>query len=291
MGNASDEMSSSSEEPYIFTTVRYDTFLLRSVENTKASCNRPCPFYMLEHHWTRLQVAKWGTALYSQDRPRSNAGGPSHLLQGLLNAVKRWQIANPNDKAESLRVKLRNYTDGRITTEIWPIARISLHTLFPLSFDIPQNAPEAWPHRVVLDTQPTPPDEATMFKTNDRSSYGRARASAGILSLAAAKEVLLYTPESEVLDGSISTPYFFRNGRWVTPAASSGGLQGTTRRWALERGFCVEEPVRIDSLENGETVWLSNGVKGYYPATYVTRNGPFDNPAQAACDFAARQIC
>lgn len=38
---------------------------------------------------------------------------------------------------------------------------------------------------------------------------------------------------------------------------------GTTRRWALGRGLCVQEPVTKGSVEVGEKVWLSNGVRGW----------------------------
>lgn len=41
---------------------------------------------------------------------------------------------------------------------------------------------------------------------------------------------------------------------------------GTTRRWTLERGVCVEEEVMLDGedgVKDGEEVWLSNGVKGF----------------------------
>lgn len=65
------------------------------------------------------------------------------------------------------------------------------------------------------------------------------------------------------MEGSITTPYFLRAGKWITPAASEGGNVGTTRRWALEMGLCVEGRVDRASVSRGEVVWLSNGVKGW----------------------------
>lgn len=78
-------------------------------------------------------------------------------------------------------------------------------------------------------------------------------------------EILLQGPAGEVLEGSLTTPYFFRNNRWVTPPVvfGAGGQQGTTRRWALARGLCVEEPVLAETVKPGEIVWLSNGVRGF----------------------------
>ena len=41
------------EEPFVWSTSRYDAQLIHSPENTAASCNKPSPFYIFEHHWTR----------------------------------------------------------------------------------------------------------------------------------------------------------------------------------------------------------------------------------------------
>lgn len=65
------------------------------------------------------------------------------------------------------------------------------------------------------------------------------------------------------MEGTLTTPYFFRCGSWVTPKATSGGNIGTTRRWALENGLCVEAIVKAEDLIDGELVWLSNGVRGF----------------------------
>ncbi|KAF2133685.1 hypothetical protein P153DRAFT_419595 [Dothidotthia symphoricarpi CBS 119687] len=56
-------------------------------------------------------------------------------------------------------------------------------------------------------------------------------------------------------------------GRWGHSLRSAkvgaGGQRGTSRRWALGKGFCMEEPVGIDTVEVGEGVWVSNGVRGF----------------------------
>lgn len=68
------------------------------------------------------------------------------------------------------------------------------------------------------------------------------------------------------MEGSLTTPYFNRNGRWVTPPVwdeDHGGQRGTTRRYAIEQKLCQVEAVSIDSLKNGEKVWISNGVRGF----------------------------
>lgn len=262
------------QEPYVYTSIRYDTRLLKCDKNTAASCNKPCPFYMLEHHWTRLQIAKWSTFFFADDRPRPNSGGPSVLFQSLLNAVKQWHEKHPGETPEALRIKIRAYVGGKFRTEIYhPLKTIPISCLFPPTFEVFLHQQKSdW--TIVLDTEPTEPAESTMFKTNDRSVYGRSRIDAGIMNFAQPKEVLLFTPDNMVLDGSICTPYFYRNGQWVTPESSAGGLQGTTRRWALEQKLAVEEMVPVSSLRHGEIIWLSNGVRGFFWALYVDRNAP-----------------
>lgn len=65
------------------------------------------------------------------------------------------------------------------------------------------------------------------------------------------------------MEGTLTTPYFFREGRWITPAEGCGGNRGTTRRWALDAGLCEEGVLRRESVREGEVVWLSNGVRGF----------------------------
>ncbi|KAK5719606.1 Aminodeoxychorismate lyase [Elasticomyces elasticus] len=258
--------SQAENEPYVFTTVRWDPALLQSPENTAASCSIPCPFYMLEHHWTRLQMAKWNSSLL-----RSS---PAELLRDLTDAVQQWRADHPDEKPDSLRVKHRVYSGGRTLTEISAIPCIPLTRLFPRHLEYPDVDPDTIVWKVCLDRQAIVTSAATMYKTGDRRYYDRARASAGIDTYAEQREVLLFNEDEEVIDASFSTPYFFREGIWVTPKANSGGQQGTTRRWALERKLCVEGDVTIQELRQGEVIYLSNAVRGYVRARYVTESKP-----------------
>ncbi len=270
-------------EPFIYTSLRYDLKLKKSPKNTAVSFNIPCPIYMLEHHWTRLQVANWSAQFWPKGLAPQTQGRPGEFLRSLLIAVKQWQRAHPLEAewAESLRVRRRAYPSGRVTTEIWQIPPKPLETLFPKTLDLPRGAAQGTEWTVVLDDRPTEVTESTMFKTWDRSPQSRARADAGILSVGTTKDVLLFNSDNEILDGSNSTPYFYRDGGWVTPISSSGGLQGTTRRWALEQGLCTEAVVLTDSFKDGEFVWLSNAVRGFFWAVYHTRD-PNMCPASAA---------
>ena len=96
--------------------------------------------------------------------------------------------------------------------------------------------------------------------------YNYARHCASIQSYQDAKEVLLFNKDQFIMDGSITTPYFFRDGKWITPHMECGGQQGTTRRWAIDQGFCNAGFVSRESLRSNEIIWLSNGVKGFFTA-------------------------
>ena len=256
-------------EPYVFATILYDPALTKYPENTKASFNRPSPFYLLEHQWTRLQVANW-----SRDRAPNSHGSPSVFFHNILDAVRKWRRDNPNELPSCLRIKVRAYESGRTTFDVRrPNVERQRNLLFPRNLDnVPQTPGISW--TTVLDNTPTEISESTMMKTSDRMPYARPRAAVHIASMTTSKEVLLYNPEGNILDGSTSTPYFRRGDRWVVPISSSGGLQGTTRRWALENGVAVEGAVSKDSLQIGETIWLSNAVWGFYPSTFVARDEP-----------------
>ena len=65
------------------------------------------------------------------------------------------------------------------------------------------------------------------------------------------------------MEGCISTPYFMRDNKWITPQASCGGNIGTTRRWAVEQGLCKLGVVKLDSVKRGEIIVLSNGAIGF----------------------------
>jgi len=94
-------------------------------------------------------------------------------------------------------------------------------------------------------------------------------------------EVLLYSSNLStaasaaadlLMEGALTSVYVFRNDSWVTPALSSGCQNGTTRRWALEQGLCSEANIPVQSLQHGELIWLSNGVRGFIRGVVVINN-------------------
>lgn len=119
------------------------------------------------------------------------------------------------------------------------------------------------PWTVNVDTELTKPSPFTTYKTTRRDMYMDARNRQGIDSMTEPREVLIISETgNEIMEGSLTSVYFWRRGRWITPPTASGGQAGTTRRWLLENGLCEEEVVSSDSLVNGEECWISNGVRG-----------------------------
>jgi branched-subunit amino acid aminotransferase/4-amino-4-deoxychorismate lyase len=122
-------------------------------------------------------------------------------------------------------------------------------------------------YEIWVDTHPTKQDsQHTSFKTSHRPAYTLARTRTLPDAGDYTQEVLLWNASGLITEGSVLTPYFYRGGKWVTPAVASeghGGQRGTSRRWALERGLCVEGVVERRSVRVGERVWLSNGVRGF----------------------------
>ncbi|RGP59382.1 aminodeoxychorismate lyase [Fusarium longipes] len=120
-----------------------------------------------------------------------------------------------------------------------------------------------------------PRSEYTHFKTTKRDMYDAARQRAGITYADPAEVLVIDQGDGSVMEGTFTTPYFWRNGRWVTPPVAaqfsrdegSGGQDGTSRRWALERGLVFEQAINAKSLVHGEECWISNGVRGFVAAT------------------------
>ena len=67
-----------------------------------------------------------------------------------------------------------------------------------------------------------------------------------------------------ITETSIANVAFYREG-WVTPATSTGCLEGVMRRWLLEHGKIKEDVVGVltkDSVADEEQVLVFNGVSG-----------------------------
>lgn len=243
---------------HIFTTFRLDSILLANAAHTTACGGHTSDIYLLPYHFQRLMDATAAMAGFQIPQELSNIGTlENHIHEALKDSP------DGATGSDVRRGKVSMWPSGRLEVNLVPVPQSS-PILLPSSFD---NHPDPiW--IVILDDEATETTLYTEIKTSYRTPYDRARQTAG-LSPSSNTEVLLYNQTNEVMDGSITNVYFYRNNKWVTP--DSGGLKGAARRFALDRGLCSIASVKKDSLKNGEVVWLSNAYRGFFPAIFSAR--------------------
>ena len=162
------------------------------------------------------------------------------------------------------QVRIAMNQQGIMLEKLDPVPAVPLINLFPPNLNQGvSHADLEW--TFYLDTESTPSSIYTTYKTNQREMYNQARERAlpPEMPYSSRTEVVLYNADGDITEGSLTSLYFFRGAQWVTPPASTGCQRGTTRRWALEKKLCVEEPVKVHSLKNGERIGVSNGVRGF----------------------------
>jgi hypothetical protein len=242
------------DEFHIFTSLRYDPKLQHVPSNEIANAVRnfenETPVYMLDFHRDRMLRAakhwKWQSAI----DVLAGHGGLQNLAQLIQETVGPSQ-------STPLRLKILVSREGEIKCEKSNTPEVPLENLLPKRLPPPASSGfEDDPKRKILytlfvDHVRTTRSEFTHYKTTKRDMYDSARQRACI-SLTDLKEVLVVNQDDgSVMEGTITTPYFWRDGQWVTPPVAtkfswddgSGGQDGTSRRWALERS------AQLSSLE------------------------------------------
>lgn len=224
--------------------------------------------YLMKYHYDRLVSAADHLGWYDTAKILK---GPVELFKRIESAVCEHKKKTGNKCPFKVRVCLRH--NGRLEIGVEPILATKPPLLFPTTLELAKQthcAATMKPlFKAVLDVLPTRSSVYTREKTHYRTMYNYARHCALIQSYQDAKEVLLFNREQFVMDGSITTPYFWRDGKWITPHTECGGQQGTTRRWAIDQGLCSAGFVSRESLQRDEIIWLSNGVKGFFTARVV----------------------
>ncbi|KAJ4373104.1 Aminodeoxychorismate lyase [Neocucurbitaria cava] len=101
-------------------------------------------------------------------------------------------------------------------------------TLFPPQHQHHHHHPQ-W--TLKLDTAPTPSSPFTVLKTTQRSMYdsSRSRALPENPAAPAYREVMLFNEVNELTEGTISSLYLYRGGRWVTPPVGVPSGEFTSR--------------------------------------------------------------
>lgn len=115
--------------------------------------------------------------------------------------------------------------------------------------------------RVYIATERTDPGDRFFYhKTTNRPLYAAHFRNAQALGYA---DVLFLNTYEQITEGAISNLLIEHSGRWYTPPASCGLLEGVYRRHLLETRPEIEERVlTIADLRSADAVYLSNAVRG-----------------------------
>ena len=256
-------MSSSHGDPSlaILTSIRYDPQLRDDDDG----------YYILPYHQARILAAADDFGWEEGQRLLQGSGGLAHFKSVLDSHIKSDISGNPPSGKRRYKMRVLLSSDGRLAISSEEVQAIPKEYLFPSSLVPPTRVPMdlgtplTW--RIYLSPIPTATSLYTKHKTTHRTMYNEARkhipppdeSSDAVLNA----EILMVNESDEIMEGSITTPYFRRNERWVTPSSSCGGNLGTTRRWALEKQLCIEGTVMRVDVKVGELVWLSNAIRGW----------------------------
>lgn len=249
----------------ITTSIRSDGILRQLKEQTLNHLDlKECQFYMLSKHQDRMLAAisafKWPKILEEKVLDLEE-----HLHTHLASTYGSSAYGNP------LKIRVTLSSKGDINIASVPVPNVGPMSLFPLSLFNLLEAPYAGvppTFRVFLSPIPTTPDQFTAHKSTRRTSYDGVRCFLPPYPSSSSDEtppleILLVNHAGQIMEGSFTTPYFHRGGKWITPAGHCGGNLGTTRRYALERGLCEEGVVVETSVYASEKVVLSNGARGF----------------------------
>ena len=233
------------------------TTSLRSDPQLASAPGNPQGYYMIEYHRERLLAAAHDFGWQDAEQRLGGAEGLSYLM-----AILDDQKIDP-----AVKVRVLANATGQLTVSLSAVPKVAIEYLFPTNLtELSKVSNPVW--RIFISPIKTTPSKFTKHKTTSRDSYNVVREQIPTWARAAAKpeleaEILLVNPNGNIMEGSITTPYFLRKEKWVTPPVTSGGNIGTTRRYALENNLCSEEEVRFEEVQIGERVWLSNGVRGW----------------------------
>jgi para-aminobenzoate synthetase / 4-amino-4-deoxychorismate lyase len=153
-----------------------------------------------------------------------------------------------------LRVRLLLAEDGTVSVTSTPL---------------PPKKPGALMKFVVSDTRLDSRDPFLFHKTTRRELYDREWAAYS--EQLGVDDVVYLNERGEVAEGSRTNVFVERDGGLLTPPLSSGLLPGVLRGDLLARGDAREAVLKLDDLDDADSVFLGNSVRGLVPASLVRR--------------------
>ena len=236
-------------------------------------------FYLLPYHRDRIATAAVAFRRPLPENFREEAG--LSKFEELLQREVARKIHEDRDAGEApscLRIRVCLSIDAKLSITVGPLQSSPTYCPYPTK-SLFQTLPLTY--RVFIAPEPSKTSLHTVHKTTYRDHYNHLRnmlpswATDPNQNDGLDAEILLTSEDGEIIEGSITTPYFKytalhsmgRAGQYFaslrTPRAEAGGNLGTTRRWALEREWCEEAIIMKKDLCVGDTLFLSNGVRGW----------------------------
>ncbi|KAI6249441.1 hypothetical protein HI914_02193 [Erysiphe necator] len=256
----------------IYTTLRHDPFINIDPIPTTV-CRQAGLTYMLHENYNYLIDACLHFQRVQATGSLLGQSGLLNFLTKLAEFVELHRITHFGS-VTPLLVKILVHMDGTLSFQCSPTPRISYRNLYPKSLSDLINLSNGivTPHQQTLifilhvfniNIQPS---DHTRFKTTFRSAYNDAQDEYDVHDTHGNHEVLLVNESGQIMGGSFSNVYFRRDDRWVTPSLAAGGENGVMRKWALNKGLCVEGTIMKDSLTDGEMCCIGSSARGFHPA-------------------------
>jgi len=160
--------------------------------------------------------------------------------------VRDRLIATIAGETSARRVRLTLAGDGEVQVTVVPFVA---------------EATDATWRYAISERRTDSSDPLFHHKTTSRAIYdeelARLRDACGV------DEVVFVNERGEVTEGSRTTIFLERDGRWLTPPLASGVLDGCLRREMIERGDPIieERVLTADDLASGQ-VWFGNALRG-----------------------------
>ncbi|KZZ99685.1 Aminotransferase, class IV [Moelleriella libera RCEF 2490] len=180
----------------------------------------------------------------------------------LVNPYKNFIIRLALERDGTIGVTARLITE-RNHACFWPSMLLSPRVSLELAAPVP----------VYIDTMPTPFSLHLRHCTSNKTILNASRARVGLKDVGSREaDVLLYDHAGMVCGTPSATVYFFREGQYYTPDISTGCLAGASFAWAMERSLARQAFIPLDQICEGEKVWLSNAVNGFYRGIIARRH-------------------
>ena len=264
------DLNSQTEEVRIITTLRwiYRTSSAQPADSRTVldDLRRQLDGASIAHHRQRLleaaEALRW-------ERPTDFLRSDeceAELIRKLNHHVNDQQSAQ-GITALKVRVSISSTNQMSIETSPITVTNASMPHLYPFTFSQNLSPSTSINCTVYLASTALKESIFTRYKTTRRQHYDELREASNISHLPpTTAEVLLWNPSNEIMEASLSTVYFVRNTLLVTPDALSGGHNGVSKRMALKDPRCREGVIKTSELVEGDLIWLSNAVRGFWPA-------------------------